>query len=98
MGIDIHDAPLIYKAKGCRSCAYSGYYGRTGIYEFIHIDRILQRLIHSQASEQEMLEHIRSKSERLQQMGLSLVLEGRTSLDEVVRVAGLEEDNSTGEA
>lgn len=98
MGVDIHDAPHIYKAKGCRSCAYSGYYGRTGIYEFIHIDRILQRLIHSQASEQEMLEHIRSKSERLQQMGLSLVLEGRTSLDEVVRVAGLEEDSSTGEA
>ena len=98
MGIDFADAPLIYKAKGCRSCAYSGYYGRTGIYEFIHIDRTLQRLIHSQASEQEMQEHIRSKSDTLQQMGLSLVLEGRTSLDEVVRVAGLEEDDSHGEA
>jgi len=98
MGIDIADAPLIYKAKGCRSCAYSGYYGRTGIYEFIHIDRTLQRQIHSRASEQEMQEHIRSNSDTLQQMGLSLVLEGRTSLDEVVRVAGLEEDNSHGEA
>ncbi len=98
MRIDFADAPLIYKAKGCRSCAYSGYYGRTGIYEFIHIDRTLQRLIHSQASEQEMLKHIRTKSDTLQQMGLSLVLDGRTSLDEVVRVAGLEEDDSTGEA
>ncbi len=98
MGIDLQDAPLIYKAKGCRSCAYSGYYGRTGIYEFIHIDRTLQRLIHSQASEQEMLQHARSKSDTLQQMGLSLVLEGRTSLDEIVRVAGLEEDNAPGEA
>ncbi len=45
-----------------------------------------------------MQEHIRSKSDTLQQMGLSLVLEGRTSLDEVVRVAGLEEDDSHGEA
>ncbi len=98
MGIDVDDAPLIYKAKGCRSCAYSGYYGRTGIYEFIHIDRALQRLIHSQASEQEMLQHIRTKSDTLQQMGISLVLDGRTSLDEIVRVAGLEEDDSPGEA
>ena len=44
-----------------------------------------------------MLAHIRSKSETLQQMGLNLVLEGRTSLDEVVRVAGLDEENSDGE-
>ncbi|MEN8213288.1 MAG: type II secretion system ATPase GspE [Pseudomonadota bacterium] len=96
MSIGCDEAPLIYKAKGCRSCNYSGYYGRTGIYEFIHIDRKLQRLIHSQASEQEMLEHSRTKSDTLQQMGLQLVLDGRTSLDEVVRVAGLEDDTAGG--
>jgi general secretion pathway protein E len=96
MGIDHADAPRIYKSRGCRSCAYSGFYGRTGIYEFIHIDSKLQRLIHSGAGEQEMLEHIRSKSDTLQQMGLALVLQGSTSLDEVVRVAGFDEESSDG--
>ena len=73
---------------------------KLGIYEFIHIDRTLQRLIHSQASEQEMQKHIRTKSDTLQQMGVSMVLDGRTSLDEVVRVAGLEEEDAAddGEA
>ena len=42
--------------------------------------------------EQEMLAHARTRTESIQAAGIRLVLEGRTTLDEVIRVAGLGED------
>ena len=89
IGCDAHQPPTIYRASGCPQCGHTGYHGRVGIYEYIPVDSEMQSLIHSGASEQQMLEHARSESESIQAEGLQLVLSGRTTLDEVVRVAGL---------
>jgi general secretion pathway protein E len=92
LGIPAGDDTPIYRARGCRHCSYTGFQGRTGIYEYIGIDSTLQSLIHSGAGEQEMLGHARTRTESIQAAGIRLVLEGRTTLDEIIRVAGLGED------
>jgi general secretion pathway protein E len=51
----------------------------------------MQSLIHSGAGEAQMLDHARRRSEGIQASGNRLVLEGRTTLDEVLRVAGSDE-------
>ena len=44
LGIPAGDDTLIYRARGCRHCSYTGFQGRTGIYEYIGIDSTLQSL------------------------------------------------------
>ena len=39
-----------------------------------------------------MLSHVRTRTESIQAAGIRLVLEGKTTLDEIIRVAGLGED------
>jgi len=80
-------APVtLYAAEGCKECHFQGYVGRTGIYELIAVDEALRGLIHSGASEQEMLRHIRHDTPSLREDGIKRVLKGDTSLDEVLRV------------
>ena len=85
------DPVVLYRARGCERCGNSGYRGRTGIYEYIPVDSHMQSLIHSGAGEHAMLAHARSYTESIQTAGARLVLSGRTTLDEVVRVAGGDE-------
>lgn len=89
LGVEADEPPVsLYRAKGCARCGNSGYRGRTGIYEYIPADNRMQSLIHSGAGEQEMLAHARKQVSSIQSAGNQLVLEGRTTLDEVLRVAG----------
>lgn len=92
MGIPEGGETMIYRAKGCRRCGYTGFAGRSGIYEYIGIDATLQSMIHSGAGEQEMIAHARTKTESIQSMGVRLVIDGKTTLDEIIRVAGLGEN------
>jgi general secretion pathway protein E len=76
----------IYRAKGCKECNGTGYNGRTGIYELILIDDHLTRLIHEDASEQELVKYVRQSSPSIRADGCLRVLKGDTTLDEVIRV------------
>ena len=80
-------APVIYKAQGCDECNQLGYIGRTGVYEFIPIDEHLHQMIHDGEGEQAMEKYARTYSDSLRQDGQRLVLEGITSLEEVLRVS-----------
>ncbi len=79
----------IYRAQGCERCNYTGYRGRTGIYELIEIDEDLRLLIHRNASEQEMLQVARRRFPGIEQDGRRRVLAGDTSLEEVLRVTAV---------
>lgn len=77
----------IYRAVGCDHCRGSGYSGRTGVHELLVLDDALRRSIlngadagslHTQALAFGMLS--------LYDDGLRKVVEGHTSLDEVLRV------------
>lgn len=76
----------VYQSSGCDACEFTGYSGRHGIYELIQIDNPLRTLIHDQKSETEMLKHIRNTTPSLLDNGIKAVLQGITSVDEVVRV------------
>ena len=47
MGIktDIDGALQVFRGKGCAACSFTGYHGRSGIYEFLVISEEIQRLI-----------------------------------------------------
>ncbi len=76
-----------YKHVGCAACNFSGYKGRTGIYELLTVDDDLRRLVHDSAEERLQREHaVAHGMVRLREDGMRWVREGVTSLDEVLRV------------
>ena len=85
------DAPdaSIYKAVGCPACNYSGYRGRTGIYEMIEVDDALRRMIYENQSEQAMLEQARQRYPGMEADGQRAVLAGETTIEEVMRVTSV---------
>ena len=72
---------------GCNECNHLGYIGRTGVYEFIPVNEQLQQMIHDGEGEQAMEKYARTFSDSLRMDGCRLVLEGVTSLEEVLRVS-----------
>jgi general secretion pathway protein E len=77
---------MLYTPVGCDKCHGHGFMGRTGIYELISIDETLRNLIHQGAGESEMLTHARGYSESIRQDGMQRVIEGVTTIDEIIRV------------
>ena len=86
LGLDENNPPTVYEPVGCDACNNTGYQGRTGIYEFVEIDDQLRTLIHNGAGEHELEAHARNQSESIRQDGRRRILNGETSLEEVLRV------------
>ena len=86
LGILPTDEVVIYHARGCKECNFSGYRGRTGIYEVVVIDEQVRRMIHANKGEQEIVDFVRKTTSSIQDDGSRKVLEGHTTLEEVLRV------------
>ncbi|MFL0811078.1 MAG: type II secretion system ATPase GspE [Agarilytica sp.] len=84
--LGIPEGAEVFAPVGCDECNQTGYRGRTGIYELIPIDDGLRLLIHEGAGEQKMLAHARKISKSIDGNGREKVLEGVTSVEEVLRV------------
>jgi general secretion pathway protein E len=86
--LNITDQPsaTLYAPGGCEKCSHSGYRGRSGIYEIISIDDELRRMIHDNASEQQIERYARTKTPSIMDEGRRRVVEGITSLEELLRV------------
>lgn len=80
----------IYHPVGCEYCRHSGYSGRSGVYELIVIDETLRKMIHDGSSEQTMRHYARQFYPSLRQDGFTRVLNGETSLQEVLRITNEE--------
>ncbi len=87
LGVDPHNAPIIYSHRGCQSCNHSGYSGRSGIYEISIVDDKLQEMIHEGSSESALENQARRSTLGIMDDGIHKVLSGETSLEEVLRVA-----------
>lgn len=87
--LNINQAHTIYQAHGCEQCNFTGYKGRTGLYELITIDEQLKRLIHNEASETELAAAVKDSLISLSDQAKAAVLNGHTSLDEAIRVVSL---------
>ncbi len=73
--------------RGCDACRYTGYRGRTGIYELMVIDDPVRNLIMQRANAN-MIKTVAVERGMgtLMQHGARKVLEGRTTAEEVSRV------------
>lgn len=86
LGVGPDSAPQLYRPVGCPNCQHSGYRGRRGIYELVLFDDVLRQLIHTGAGEHELVSHARQHSPSLFDDGQVMVLQGLTSLEELLRV------------
>ncbi len=74
----------IYKASGCFNCMDKGYKGRTGIYEVLMIDEMVQDMILKRHSAQEIARaaHQAGKLRSLKEDAADKVARGITTIDE----------------
>lgn len=79
----------LYRGKGCSFCKNTGYYGRTSIYELIVLDEEIKSLIVTKASSN-VINNLALKNgmKTLKDSGMEKVLQGITTIEEVLRVAG----------
>lgn len=78
----------LYHPGGCAACMYTGYRGRTGIYELLVVDDALRGMIHDKRGEHVLRTAAsRNGMRALREDGVAKVLAGKTSLEEVVRVS-----------
>ncbi len=88
--LQLDDSPAtLYQPRGCKQCNYTGYRGRTGIYELIEVDDTLRAMIYDGASEQEMLAYARGSYPGIESDGRRRILAGETSIAEVMRVTSV---------
>ncbi len=87
LGITASESATIYKHVGCENCTGTGYRGRTGIYELMLMDEDVQRVVirggDSEAVKKVALE---KGMETLQTYGKNKVLDGVTTIEEILRV------------
>lgn len=82
----------ISEVKGCEQCSNTGYWGRTGIFEFLRITDDIQRLILGKKDPNLIKEAARKKGLRtLREDGWLKVKQGITTISEVLRVTQVEE-------
>ncbi len=77
----------LYRQVGCRACRNNGYAGRFGIYELLVAHESVRQLAHDRVSSYEIRqEALRCGMRTLRMDAWDKAIEGRTSLDEVLRV------------
>jgi general secretion pathway protein E len=82
----------LFDVKGCESCSYTGYRGRSGIFEFLKVTDEIQRLVLEKKSSQVIKEAARKQGMRtLREDGWMKVGQGMTTVSEVLRVTQEEE-------
>jgi type IV pilus assembly protein PilB len=83
------DVPNVqfYKGKGCATCNFTGMKGRVAIYEVMPVSEALRDMILKNAATAEIREQAQKDGMKtLRQSGLMKVLEGTTTVEEILRV------------
>lgn len=86
LGVPVENPPTLYHSQGCETCNQLGFRGRTGIYELVAVNDAMRTLIHDGAGEQELDRLARETAPGIRHDGWRRVLEGITSVEEVLRV------------
>lgn len=90
LGVPEDEAITIYRHKGCEDCEGSGYKGRNSILEILQVNDEIKRLISQRTPAHELLETaVKAGYQTLADDAARLVVQGRTSLEEVTRVVDL---------
>ena len=90
LGVKVNEAIQIFKHKGCKRCNQTGYRGRMAIMELLRIDSDMDSLIARRAHFDELRKLALEKGfNTLADDGVRRILEGYTSIEEVMRVIDL---------
>ncbi len=83
----------LWIGEGCEDCNHLGYRGRTGIHEFLLLTRPIKDLIMKKSSADDIKRAaIQNNMRTLRQAGWEKVLEGVTTIDEILRVTQISAD------
>ena len=90
LGLKRTEAAEIFKPKGCKKCNLTGYRGRMAIVELLRIDAEMDAMIARKAHLDELQSMAYEKGfVPLAEDGIRRILEGYTSIEEVMRVIDL---------
>ncbi|MDD5255446.1 MAG: ATPase, T2SS/T4P/T4SS family, partial [Candidatus Omnitrophica bacterium] len=96
MGLKSIEEVKIYRGKGCPSCNFTGFFGRTAIYEILLIDEEIKDMILKKAPPGQIKKFALSKGMRtLRQDGWYKTISGITTPEEVMKVTSLDEGAKT---
>lgn len=77
----------IFRADGCGKCLETGYRGRSGIYEFMRMTEAIKGLVLKTSDANQIGKAARAQGMvSLRDDGINKVIEGRTTISEVLRV------------
>lgn len=78
----------IFEPQGCKKCSFSGFSGRIGLFEVLEMTRSLSEIVLHEPSETKIAqEALNQGMVSMKQDGILKVLEGITTIQEVLRVA-----------
>ncbi|MEK7447904.1 MAG: ATPase, T2SS/T4P/T4SS family [Planctomycetota bacterium] len=87
LGLDSPQDVKVYKGTGCEACSFTGYQGRTAIYEILLMDDKIKKLVLRKASADEIKKAaMESGMKTLRQVGWEKVINGLTTPEEVMWV------------
>ena len=82
----------IFRGKGCPNCNFTGFFGRTAIYEILLVDGVIKDAILKKVSSNQIKKIALSRGMRtLRQDGWQKTISGLTTPEEVMRVTSAEE-------
>lgn len=82
------EAEKLYKGVGCPACNETGYKGRMAVHELLMIDERLKGQIMDGRPMQEMIDGAKEQGfQTLMEDGLQKVLQGKTTVEEVIKIA-----------
>jgi general secretion pathway protein E len=80
----------VYHGTGCPECRHTGYRGRTGVYELVRMtDELRAEILHQRGANDLRRVAIEQGMQTLRMDGLRLIREGRTTIEEVLRVTSV---------
>jgi CheY-like chemotaxis protein len=84
--------------RGCAKCSFTGYFGRTALFEILEITLEIRQLISEHATEMRIFEKARSEGlGTLAESGFRKVTEGVTTLEELSNIIDLVDEHPTTE-
>ena len=92
LGVDPSEDIKLYRGVGCLKCDETGYSGRLGVYEILEVTKEIRNLITKKADVEEIKQAaIRNGMKTIRKACENLVLNGRTTIDELIRTAFVKE-------
>lgn len=85
-GLKIGEPLFVYEAKGCEACAFTGYTGRSGLFEVLSMSDELAELVQKNPMESLIFKTAQKQGMlTMSQEGILKVLRGQTTVEEVAR-------------